>query len=208
MKPFALPLLIGVTIGVISTGVMLLARDDFYWYRNAYDANSVNTSVDAAFIENMIPHHEGAIAMAELALTKAKTKEVQTLAANIIKNQQEEITTIKAWYTTWFERDVPEDQTNSSMINMSDNDMAAMHTETGTIHMNSMSGDLEALQNAKDFDKEFVTQMIPHHEMAVMMAQMLLRTSSREEMKTLAQNIIDSQSKEIADMQSWLTMWE
>ena len=206
MKPFALPLLIGIALGALTTGVILVARDDFYWYRDNYSSNSADTSINAVFIEQMIPHHEGAIAMAELALTKAKTNEVRTLATNIITAQEEEITTMKAWYATWFGKEVPETAMSSSMSMMMADGSMMEHDMSS--HMDSMSGDMEKLESATDFDKEFVEQMIPHHEMAVMMAQMLLRSTSKEEMKTLAQNIIDSQSAEIAQMRTWLAAWE
>ena len=191
-KTFALPILIGIGIGVITTGVIVLARDDFYWYRNAYTINHADTSIDAVFIEDMIPHHEGAIAMATLAETYAKSEAVRTLAARMFNAQTEEITTMQAWYLTWFTMPVPTKNTTSN-----ENDMHGMH-------MNTVSGDETALKNAKDFDKTFLEQMIPHHEMAIMMARMLLRTTSREEMKTLAQNIITTQSAEITEMNTLL----
>jgi uncharacterized protein (DUF305 family) len=202
MKPFALPLFVGITIGIITTGVITLARDDFYWYRNEYSANEVNTSIDATFIENMIPHHQDAVDMAKLALEQAKTNEVKTLAQNIITNQQEEIIIMEAWYKTWFGAEVPDTETSGYGMMMSGRDMMG-----GGGMMNGQN-DLSELTNAKDFDKAFVEQMIPHHEMAIMMAQMLLRTTSREEMRTLAQNIIDAQSKEAKDMLGWLEVWE
>ena len=69
--------------------------------------------------------------------------------------------------------------------------------------MMSMKTDLDALKKAPDFDKEFVRQMIPHHQMAVMMAQMASECASHPEIRTLAQSIITSQSAEIAQMQGW-----
>lgn len=199
MKSFALPLLAGIAIGTVATGVIVLARDDFYWYRDAYNANSVTTSIDASFIENMIPHHQTAIDMAELALTKAKTEEVKTLAQNIITAQGEEITTMEAWYKTWFGTDVPKNETGTHGGMMGG----------GMMQENMMTGkySLTELQNASNFDKTFAEEMIPHHQMAIMMAQMLLRTTSREEMKALAQNIIDTQSAEITQMREWLAAW-
>lgn len=53
IKSFAIPLLIGIALGVVTTGVIVLARDDFYWYRNEYNANTAHTSVNAAFMENI-----------------------------------------------------------------------------------------------------------------------------------------------------------
>lgn len=202
MKSFALTFIIGVAVGIITTGVIILARDDFYWYRNEYNANAVNTSIDATFIENMVPHHQDAIDMAELALEQATTEEVKMLAQNIIINQQEEITVMKAWYTTWFGNEMPDAGTSGYGVMMSGRGMMG-----GSEMMNDRYG-LSELINAKDFDKAFVEQMIPHHQMAIMMAQMLLRTTSREEMKTLAQNIIETQSKEVEDMIGWLTTWK
>jgi len=67
--------------------------------------------------------------------------------------------------------------------------------------------DLEKLRNVSNFDKEFIGEMIPHHQMAVMMANMLTQGTKREEMKTLAQNIIEAQTKEINDMRMWYKTW-
>ena len=69
--------------------------------------------------------------------------------------------------------------------------------------MMSTKTDLDALKKAPDFDKEFVRQMIPHHQMAVMMAKMASERASHPEIRTLAQSIITSQSAEIAQMQGW-----
>ena len=49
--------------------------------------------------------------------------------------------------------------------------------------------------------------MIEHHQMAVMMANMLDISTNRTEMKELASDIIAAQSKEIDDMQGWQQQW-
>lgn len=56
---------------------------------------------DEAFIRMMIPHHEGAIDMAEQALTSAGHPEMKQLATDIIEAQQREIDMMKSWLTTW-----------------------------------------------------------------------------------------------------------
>jgi uncharacterized protein (DUF305 family) len=73
--------------------------------------------------------------------------------------------------------------------------------------MMNMATDLNALKQAPDFDKEFVRQMIPHHQMAVKMAQMVSSRAARPEIRTLAQSIIKSQNAEIAQMQGWQQAW-
>lgn len=57
-------------------------------------------------------------------------------------------------------------------------------------------------------EKEFITEMIPHHQEAVDTAkQVLARGATTPEIKTLMKNIITAQEKEIADMKSWYQMW-
>jgi uncharacterized protein (DUF305 family) len=70
-----------------------------------------------------------------------------------------------------------------------------------------MGTNLYALQNASDFDLEFIQQMIPHHQMGVMMAQMVLTGNPSPEIKKLAESIIKSQTNEINQMQQWYQKW-
>jgi uncharacterized protein (DUF305 family) len=58
-------------------------------------------SFDVHFIDLMIPHHEGAIAMAKEALAQAKHPELKKLAENIISSQQKEIEQLKQWRKAW-----------------------------------------------------------------------------------------------------------
>lgn len=56
---------------------------------------------DKAFLEGMIPHHEGAIDMAEAALRDAKHAEIRDMANAIITTQQREIDQMKQWMRSW-----------------------------------------------------------------------------------------------------------
>jgi uncharacterized protein (DUF305 family) len=57
---------------------------------------------DRAFIDAMVPHHQGAIAMAEVASDKSKNLRIKELAENIINAQQAEIKQIKQWRKDWY----------------------------------------------------------------------------------------------------------
>lgn len=147
-------------------------------------------NIDQHFIVQMIPHHEGAIDMARLALERSKRPEIISLANGIIEAQQREIDDMSTWYKSWYGSAPPEGG-------------------MGMMHMGGMEGDVSVLRSvsASQFDREFMEQMIPHHEMAIMMAQMLEASTERDEMKELADNIITSQAKEIDMMRSWLKSW-
>ena len=58
-----------------------------------------------------------------------------------------------------------------------------------------------------NFDLRFLDGMTPHHKGAIVMAQEALQKSQRPEIKKLAQDIIDAQQKEIAQMKEWRTAW-
>jgi uncharacterized protein (DUF305 family) len=72
-----------------------------------------------------------------------------------------------------------------------------------------MDQDTAKLQGlgGKDFEIAFLELMIPHHESAVMMAQLVPTRATHPEIKALAQNIITSQQQEIGQMRGWLTSW-
>ncbi len=187
---------LGILIAPVFTPMMpwggqMMQRDSIT------NTNQMMGQIDSHFIEQMIPHHEDAITMANLALTRAEHPEIKILSNSIIKSQSEEIDQMKQWYKSWFGNEVPNlsSLTGQGMGMMMHNGM--MGNET----------DVQALENAKPFDKEFIEQMIPHHQMAVMMAQMLSRSTSRSEMKQLAENIIEAQTKEINQMRGWYQDW-
>ena len=62
--------------------------------------------VDQHFIEMMIPHHQDAIAMADLALIRGKRPEVKKIAKAIKKEQTREIQEMRTWYKQWFGKEV------------------------------------------------------------------------------------------------------
>lgn len=54
---------------------------------------------------------------------------------------------------------------------------------------------------------EFLIKMIPHHEEAVVNAKFLRDNTNRDHMKEFAENIIETQSNEIEEMEKYLAEW-
>lgn len=176
-------ILVGL-IGIIATTAFL---------QPVVPAGTIPASgMDAMFIEQMIPHHDDAIAMAELALTRAEHPEIRQLAADIKRTQTAENAQMRTWYREWFGASVPDVGGSSSM-------MGGM-MGSGAISM----ADLEV---AEPFDKAFIEAMIPHHQTAIMMSRMAGGASGRPEMRGLTSSIIGAQSTEIDKMQTWYDEW-
>ena len=66
------------------------------------DLGAAGAQYDLRFIDMMIPHHQGAIVMAQDALKKSRRPEVKRLAQSIIASQQQEIAQMKRWRTLWY----------------------------------------------------------------------------------------------------------
>jgi uncharacterized protein (DUF305 family) len=88
---------------------------------------------------------------------------------------------------------------------MSGSIMGTMMGE-GAMMPSMMSGTVGG-DPAQPFDRRFLDQMVPHHQMAVLSAQMMLANSARPELRDLAQRIIRAQQAEIDQMGQWRTGW-
>ena len=158
--------------------------------------------VDQRFIVMMIPHHDGAIAMAELALTRAKRPEIKTLAEQIKASQTAENSQMRSWYRQWYGSDVP--TWTAGGMGMGSGMRMGMGSGMG---MPGMATSLEALKLAPDFDRAFIEQMIPHHRMGVMMASHAQWNTQRSELRTLQAAMVKEQSEEIGQMETWYRQW-
>ncbi len=153
---------------------------------SASNAGAAGNGVDRAFVADMIPHHESAIEMAKIARQRGESAFVKQLADDIVSSQGKEIATMRR-----------EDEAL---------DMAGVKRGSLGVpdHMKGMEDDPAKLKSADRFDQAFIKMMIPHHEGAVEMANVELAKGEDRELKTLAQEIIDAQKREIADMRKHL----
>lgn len=143
------------------------------------------SAADIMFLQMMIPHHEQAIEMSKLAATNTKNSGVLDLAARIEAAQQPEIELMKKLLS------------DSGQPLMSDHVMG----DNGMMN----DRDMVALAAAKDseFDVLYITGMMAHHEGAITMANGV-SDSPNQDVNTLANNIVSSQTAEITEMSKLL----
>jgi uncharacterized protein (DUF305 family) len=145
---------------------------------------------DRRFIDAMVPHHQGAIAMAEVALKNAEHEEIKELSRNIVSTQQSEIEELKSIKKEEF-------GTPNVPMEMSSQQMRGM----------GMMMDPKRLSKREPFDEAFIDAMIPHHRSAIQMAQVAYKKSKIPEIKELAGNIVSAQKREIEQMKQWRKEW-
>ena len=68
------------------------------------DLGTADAQFDLRFINAMIPHHQGAVTMAEDALSKSKRPEIKQLAQEIVKAQEKEIDQMQQWRQAWYKK--------------------------------------------------------------------------------------------------------
>lgn len=157
----------------------------------AKDAIGFNDD-DVMFAQMMIPHHEQAIEMADIALDPlvGASDAVKSLATRIKAAQDPEITKMKSFLTSWKERLTP------------DSSMDHGDSMSGMLSADAMKK-LSSLRGA-EFDREWMTGMIEHHEGAIEMAKDVLKDGKDSAVKALANLVATVQDSEILEMKKLL----
>ena len=144
---------------------------------------------DKAFIDAMIPHHRGAVEMAEVALENAEHRQVRSLADNVVTTQKAEVRDLESIRRREY-------GTAGAPKEMSPEDMQTMGmTDPGR------------LARQRPFDKAFIDAMIPHHRSAIEMAQVAREETENPEVREIATNIVSAQEREISQMKRWREQW-
>lgn len=182
----------GAFLAIIAALVLVIAFISFGSGRGGHDGkhgmgmhggdkkkSSMNGS-DQMFLQMMIPHHEQAIEMSDLALAKSKNSEVLKLAQQIKDAQSAEIVSMKSW--------LQDAGASEDMGHEMDHGMGGMMTAEELASLKSATG--------KEFDRQFLTSMIAHHEGALHMV-MMIKDSEDSNLRTLYKNIVKTQGDEI-----------
>ncbi len=145
---------------------------------------------DERFIDAMVPHHQGAVEMAEVALENAEHREIRRLAEDIVSAQKAEIEELKR---------IKQEEFGTSRV--------PMNMEPGQMEGMGMTADPQALADEEPFDEAFIGAMIPHHRSAIQMANVALEKSDNPRIVELAGEIVEAQEREISQMQTWRNEW-
>jgi len=156
------------------------------------DTVPMSGSADIDFITMMIPHHQGAIDMANYEIQHGKDFNMIQLAKSIITDQANEITQMQLWLHN----------DSAATLKYTDNcsyDKPLM--QTMVVMMKSMP----AATSLTNTDTAFAAVMLPHHQAAIDMAKVVLQYGRDNRVARIAQNIISSQEIEIEQMDSYLS---
>jgi uncharacterized protein (DUF305 family) len=141
---------------------------------------------DIDFAAMMVEHHKGAVEMSKVEIDKGNNPELKEFAKKVVNDQNKEV----AFMQEFISKSAKTTSVNSAHFQKALNhSMMAMMNDTTTIYHN--------------IDKDFAARMIPHHQSAVDMAKAYLQYGQDAGLRTLCQNIIESQTKEI----NWLNEW-
>jgi uncharacterized protein (DUF305 family) len=155
---------------------------------------------DVRYMSMMVPHHRQAIVMTDLVADRASSEQVRAVAARISAAQEAEIARMTEWLTS-HGHPVPPD--GSSHGHGQHGGMGSeQHSMPGMATPEQLA-DLRAATGA-EFDRQFLTLMIAHHEGAVTMAQEELANGIEMRAQEMAQDVVAGQSAEIERMRDLL----
>lgn len=145
-------------------------------------------NLDLNFLVNMIPHHQGAIDSAEFLLKHSKNKQLRTIATQIIQTQKAEIEEFKAL--------IPELEKQKKLYSPKE---VTLYNQQAKQDMETMHQEMSELALTERLNHDFLLSMIPHHEAAIKASKQILIYTQNEQIKAIAQKIIQVQEQEIED---------
>jgi uncharacterized protein (DUF305 family) len=147
-------------------------------------------AAERGFLEAMVPHHESAIEMANIARERAEAPEIKKLADAILSAQEREIEQMRNLHQRLYGSALKPNEAGHEALGLSAQEAGMGHGEDT----------MKMLQAADPFDRAFVDEMVPHHRGAIKMAEAVLPKTKDPELKKLAQSIIEAQEREIEEM--------
>ncbi len=149
-------------------------------------SNANYTGADIMFLQMMIPHHQQAIDISNLAMKSSQDPELIELAKIIARDQAAEIKQMKAWLTDAGASEAMGHSMDGMGGMLNDDELAALSAATG-----------------KEFDVLWLKGMTEHHDGAIHMTQMI-EDAQNSDIKEFGTKVIKDQSEQIAQMKKML----
>lgn len=172
---------------------------------------------DQRFIDEMLMHHQGAIMSAQMMIGNSQRPELRDLAGRIVAGQQRQIDRMRAWRAQWYGSSDPAAGGMDPMGGMMGGDGGMMGGQGGMMGgdggmMGGQGGmmggqGMGGMMGGQGTDRMFLRMMIPHHQLAIDMANDALANAEHDELKGLAREIVADQSAEITEMEGYLRDW-
>lgn len=194
-----LPLALGtgmLSLALVLTGCADASAPTGETTTSSDTSSATANDADEMFVTMMIPHHQQAIEMADIVLTKdGLDPRVAELAQQIKDAQGPEMERMLGWLEDWGVEYDPDAMGGMDHGSMDDSGDGMMSDE-----------DMTALEEADETQASrlFLEQMVMHHEGAVDMARTALEDGQNQDVLDLAQQVIDDQTAEISTMQDLL----
>jgi uncharacterized protein (DUF305 family) len=156
---------------------------------------------DQMYIDMMLPHHASIIALAQAAQDRLTDPRLQTIAGNIIMTQSAENEDLRGHRAQWYgsSESMPmDDAMMSTMMEMMPGmgDMASMQRQMDPHAL------VASFCAGTDPDLTFIDLAIPHHEMAIRASRAALDQSTHEELRAIAERVIQDQQAEIDTLET------
>ncbi|MGV9865779.1 DUF305 domain-containing protein [Rhodococcus koreensis] len=160
---------------------------------SAVQSQAQFNDADIAFLNGMYPHHAQAVEMADMVAGRTDTADVVALAAAIKAAQQPEMDRMTDWLQQW-----------GQPVPASDMSGMGHSTDHGDGMMSADRLDALTALSGTEFDRQWLTMMIEHHEGAIEMANAELADGENSDARQMAADIVTAQQREIADMRAAL----
>ena len=159
-------------------------------------SNAEFNDADVSFATEMIPHHQQAVEMAELAADRAQSPEVRQLAQDIEAAQGPEIETMTQWLEDWGQETPSGSMDHGDMGHGDSQGMPGMMDENEMMQLEQSDGSA--------LDQMFLQMMVEHHEGAIAMARTEQANGENPDAVALAEQIETDQEAEIDEMKQLL----
>lgn len=152
--------------------------------------NTGNVNLD--FVLEMIPHHEGGIDMAKAIIKYGTNEDVKKIAQNIVTSQEAQIPLMQQLKAKFEKEPLSTKEDSQNYIKDYDEIKSTMFKE------------MESVPLTGSADETFLRQMIYHHEGAIAMSKNILKYTQNAKLKSLAENIVTTQSQGVDEMKNLL----